>query len=145
MSEEVALPAQVTADHIVAANVRLWRRQKNLTMKALAERLTRYTGARRTPQSLGEWEYSAAKERARPTSAQELIALTDIFNIELSMLLIPPEKYRDTPVRGADPEAIGSTWLADVATRGHDMNMTRAWRMIQLDDLSPIAPSEGKS
>lgn len=132
MPEETGLPDQITADHIVAANVRIWRKRRSLTLKDLADRLTRYTGTKRTPQTIGEWEYSATKVRARPTSAQELIALTDIFGIALTMLFIAPTEYKDIPVRGADDEWVGTSWLASVATKGGDL--TTAWRLLQLND-----------
>jgi transcriptional regulator with XRE-family HTH domain len=132
MPEDAGLPDQITADHIVAANVRLWRHQRGLTLNDLADRLTRYTGTKRTPQTIGEWEYSATKVRARPTSAQELIALADIFGIALTMLFIAPTKYKNIPVRGADDKRVGTSWLADVATAGGDM--TTAWRFLQLND-----------
>lgn len=106
-------PDTLTADHVVALNMKLFRQTVSLTMKQVGGQLAHFTGQTYTPQSISYWENSAGKENARPCSAQELIGLSRIFDVPVASLVTVPDndEWMAAPVRGVD-RARGR-WLFD--------------------------------
>jgi hypothetical protein len=110
-------PQVLTADNIVALNLRLFRTIAGLTMKQVGQRLGNYTGKRYTPQSIAYWEQSAGKEKARACSVQELVSLSIILLVPVATLVTAPDdkQWRDRSVWGGEGE--GADWLYKTFTR----------------------------
>ncbi len=97
-------PDTLTADHVVALNMRIFRKVAHLSMKQLGEQLAHFTGQTYTPQSVSYWENSAGKDTARPCTTQELFGLSRILAVPVATLVSVPEdaNWLATPVKGVD-------------------------------------------
>jgi hypothetical protein len=111
-------PDILTADHVVALNLRLFRVVSKLTMEDVGVKLEQYSGKAYTPQSISYWELSASKPEARPCSVQELVGLSVILSVPTATLVTPPsdEAWLTKPVLGADGKT--SEWLYAKFTEG---------------------------
>jgi hypothetical protein len=114
-------PNTLTADHVVALNVRIFRKVSDLSMKQLGEQLEQFTGKAYSPQSINYWEQSAGKERARPCSAQELVGLSRVLNVPVPILVTVPEddRWMKTPVLGIENSVGRSIYVQ--FTDGHEV------------------------
>ncbi len=101
---QVEPPDTLTADHVVALNMRIFRKVAHYSMKQVGEQLAHYTGQTYTPQSISYWENSAGKENARPCTTQELFGLSRILNVPVTLMVTVPEddRWLNTPVKGVD-------------------------------------------
>jgi hypothetical protein len=97
-------PDVLTADHVVALNMKIFRKVARLSMKRVGEQLSRYTGQTYTPQSMSYWENSAGRASARPCTTQELYGLSRILSVPVATLVTVPEddRWLNTPIRGVD-------------------------------------------
>jgi hypothetical protein len=101
---QVQPPDTLTADHVVALNMKIFRKVAHLSMKQVGEQLSHFTGQTYTPQSISYWENSAGKDTARPCTAQELLGLSKILNVPVVTLVTVPQddNWLNTPVKGVD-------------------------------------------
>jgi hypothetical protein len=118
MNTSVEPPDTLTADHVVALNLRIFRKVAHLTMKQVGEQLTHFTGQSYTPQSISYWENSAGKDNARPCTAQELVGLSKILSVPVATMVTVPtdDRWLTTPVRGVDGR--DARWLYSQFTAG---------------------------
>ncbi|MFI0482864.1 hypothetical protein [Actinomadura sp. 9N215] len=100
-----AAPAARTGvgmNEIVAANIRQWRRVRDLPAMALAETLTTLTGAAWTA---GQVERAETSTPPRRFDADELHAFSRALDVPLPALFLPPAGYK---ISGADVEDAGT-------------------------------------
>ena len=99
-------PTQWTASQVVAHNLACARRLRCLSQAEVAERLTRFTGAKRTQVAVSQAESSVSGQRVRQFTANELVALARTFGLPLLYFFTPPDDGRhglaapDSPPEG---------------------------------------------
>jgi transcriptional regulator with XRE-family HTH domain len=80
-----------TASQVVAHNVTRGRELRGLTQAELAERLTRFTGARWSHTAVAQAEGSVGGQRVRQFTANELVALARALDLPLLFFFLPPD------------------------------------------------------
>jgi transcriptional regulator with XRE-family HTH domain len=103
-------PSQtLSASQVVAHNLTRARELRGLTQAEVAERLSRFTGARWSQVTVAQAEGSVSGQRVRSFSANELVALARTFDLPVLYFFLPPEDKR--PGFGApDSPATGWPW-----------------------------------
>lgn len=88
----------LTANQLVAANLRRIREQRGLTQEQAAERLEPYLGVRWSKATFSAAERSAAQgTRAREFTADELLAFARVFDLSVTWFFLPAEYEEDLP------------------------------------------------
>ncbi len=91
---------------VVAHNLARARRLRCLSQADVAERLTRFTGAKWTQVAVSQAECSVSGQRVRQFTANELVALARPFDLPLLYFFTPPDDGRhglaapDSPPQG---------------------------------------------
>jgi transcriptional regulator with XRE-family HTH domain len=80
-----------TASQVVAHNVTRGRELRGLTQAEVAERLTRFTGARWSQTAVAQAEGSVGGQRVRQFTANELVALARALDLPLLFFFLPPD------------------------------------------------------
>ncbi len=99
-------PSQTwTASQVVAHNLTRARELRGLTQAEVAERLSRFTGARWSQVTVAQAEGSVSGQRVRSFSANELVALARTFDLPVLYFFLPPDDDRglsapDSPAKG---------------------------------------------
>lgn len=131
-----------TASQVVAHNVTLARRLRDLTQEEIAQRLSAHTGTRWTQSTVAQAEGSVSGDRVRQFTANELVALSRTFDLPVTWFLTPPD-----PGTGPDrfhtadhPEGLAWDQLV-VALVGHIDNYgVWAARMAHWTGQRPAVP-----
>lgn len=96
-----------TASQLVAHNITQARELRGLTQAEVAERLSRFTGAKWTPVTVAQAEGWVSGQRVRNFSANELVALARAFDLPVLYFFLPPKDGR----RGlAAPDSPDEGW-----------------------------------
>jgi transcriptional regulator with XRE-family HTH domain len=80
-----------TASQVVAHNVSRARELRGLTQAEVAERLTRFTGARWSQTAVAQAEGSVSGTRVRQFTANELVGLARTFDLPVLFFFLPPD------------------------------------------------------
>jgi transcriptional regulator with XRE-family HTH domain len=80
-----------TASQVVAHNVTRARELRGLTQAEVAERLTRFTGARWSQTAVAQAEGSVSGIRVRQFTANELVGLARTFDLPVLFFFLPPD------------------------------------------------------
>ncbi len=80
-----------TASQVVAHNVTRGRELRGLTQAEVAERLTRFTGARWSLTAVAQAEGSVGGQRVRQFTANELVALARTLDLPVLFFFLPPD------------------------------------------------------
>jgi transcriptional regulator with XRE-family HTH domain len=95
----------ITANQLVAANLRRARELRELTQEQAAERLEPYLGTRWSPAVFSAAETSVRTKRVREFSANELLAFSRAFDLPVLWFFLPAETDGFPNVRcGGDRE-----------------------------------------
>jgi transcriptional regulator with XRE-family HTH domain len=81
----------ISANQLVAHNLRRLRLELDLTQEQMAQRLAQFTGERWSKTSWSNAERSAETSLAREFNANEILALARAFNTTVSYFLEPPD------------------------------------------------------
>jgi transcriptional regulator with XRE-family HTH domain len=110
-------PKSLTANQLVAANLRRARERFGLTQEEAAERLEPYLGVRWTKATFSAAERSVvAGRRAREFSANELLAFARVFGVSVSWFFLPPEYEEELPdISCGGPELVSPRGLIEAA------------------------------
>lgn len=101
-----------TANQMVALNLARARKLKGWTQERAAAELEPYLGTRWSTATMSQVERSVAGERIKQFSVDELVALSQAFDLPITWFLVPP---RDEALSGFDaPDAGGF---------GHDLDV----------------------
>jgi transcriptional regulator with XRE-family HTH domain len=117
----------MTANQLVAYNLRRARKLRDLTQEQAAERLEPYLGRKWSKAVFSAAETSVESDRVREFSADELLAFTAAFNLPLAWFFIPPEEaeLRAPVTMGGEASADVSNLLDAVAPLDTDEVQTR--------------------
>ncbi|WP_326786422.1 helix-turn-helix domain-containing protein [Streptomyces sp. NBC_00151] len=100
-----ASPQEIpTINQLVAYNMTKARRSRDWTQQEVADRLERYTGRPWSKASISAAERSWQGGRSRKFDANELVALSVIFEMPLAYFFLPPEDGSARAVYMAQPE-----------------------------------------
>jgi transcriptional regulator with XRE-family HTH domain len=114
-------PKPLTANQLVAQNLRRARELRGWTQEEAAKRLEPYLGVRWSKATFSVAERSAfPNTRAREFSADNLLAFSRAFGVSVSWFFLPPEGAEALPnISCGGPELITPAELVDAAlTRG---------------------------
>ncbi len=95
-----------SASQVVAHNLTRARELRGLTQAEVAERLSRFTGARWSQVTVAQAEGSVSGQRVRSFSANELVALARTFDLPVLYFFLPPTdaagglEAPDAPAKG---------------------------------------------
>ncbi len=98
-----------SASQVVAHNLTRARELRGLTQAEVAERLSRFTGARWSQVTVAQAEGSVSGQRVRSFSANELVALARTFDLPVLYFFLPPDDEHRT-FDAADSPAKGWPW-----------------------------------
>lgn len=93
-----------TVNQLVAYNMTRARRSRDWTQQEVAERLEKYTGRPWSKASISAAERSWQGGRPRKFDANELVALSVIFEVPLAYFFLPPKDGSARAVYMAQPE-----------------------------------------
>lgn len=93
-----------SVNELVAYNMTRARRERGWTQQEVAERLQRYTGRQWSNASISAAERSWQGGRSRKFDANELVALSVIFDFPVAYFLLPPDDQLAVAVLMAQPE-----------------------------------------
>ncbi|HSH58123.1 MAG TPA: helix-turn-helix transcriptional regulator [Acidimicrobiales bacterium] len=103
-------PSQTwSASQVVAHNLTRARELRGLTQAEVAERLSRFSGARWSQVTVAQAEGSVSGQRVRSFSANELVALARTFDLPVLYFFLPPDDEHRT-FAAADSPAKGWPW-----------------------------------
>ena len=110
-------PKPLTANQLVAANLRRARERLGLTQEEAGERLEPYLGERWRKATFSAAERSAvAGRRPREFSANELLAFARVFGVSVSWFFFPPEYEDELPdISCGGPEPVSPRELVEAA------------------------------
>jgi transcriptional regulator with XRE-family HTH domain len=84
-------PTPWGANQVVAHNLARARRLRGLSQAEVAERLTRFTGAKWGHVAVSQAECSVSGQRVRQFTANELVGLARTFDLPLLYFFMPPD------------------------------------------------------
>jgi transcriptional regulator with XRE-family HTH domain len=84
-------PTPWSASQVVAHNLARARRLRGLSQAEVAERLTRFTGAKWGQVAVSQAECSVSGQRVRQFTANELVGLARTFDLPLLYFFMPPD------------------------------------------------------
>lgn len=116
-------PAPWSASQVVAHNLARARRLRGLSQAEVAERLTRFTGAKWGQAAVSQVECSVSGQRVRQFTANELVALARTFDLPLLYFFVPPD---EGPHGLAAPDSPPQGWswaYLHMLTWGHRDNV----------------------
>jgi transcriptional regulator with XRE-family HTH domain len=131
-------PPTLTANQLVALNLRRARNLRELTQEEAAERLEPYLGVRWSKATFSAAERSAAERtRGREFSADELLAFALAFDVSLAFFFFPPEEEAALPVVSCGgPRTVGAGELLE-ATLDHGFGKGVGPRLKKLVERLP--------
>jgi transcriptional regulator with XRE-family HTH domain len=96
-----------SASQVVAHNLTRARELRGLTQTEVAERLSRFTGAKWSQATVAQAEGSVGGQRLRQFTANELVALARCFDLPVLYFFMPPD---DGPAGFETPDAPDRGW-----------------------------------
>jgi transcriptional regulator with XRE-family HTH domain len=94
-------PARMTANQLVAFNLRYWREERGWTQAEMVDRLEPFLGERWTRAAYSAAERSSAGKRIRHFDADDLYAFARVLGVPLGTFFVPPPSVNEV----APPEA----------------------------------------
>ena len=91
----------MTANQLIAYNLRRARRELGLTQEETAQLLWDYLGVKWSVASFSDAERSADNGRTREFSANEILAFAQVFGKPIAWFFKPPDELKDVSA-GAD-------------------------------------------
>lgn len=101
-----------TANQMVALNLTRARKLKGWTQEQAAAELEPYLGTRWSAATMSQVERSVAGERIKQFSVDELVALSQAFDLPIAWFLVPPRE-----------EALAGFAAPDAEDSGHDLDV----------------------
>jgi hypothetical protein len=104
----------MTANQLVAYNLRRARELRGLTQEQAAEKLEPYLGRKWSKAVFSAAETSVKSERVREFSADELLAFASAFDLPIAWFFVPPnEPDMREPITMGGPKNADTTSLLD--------------------------------
>jgi transcriptional regulator with XRE-family HTH domain len=108
-----------SVNELVAYNMTRARKERGWTQQNVAERLQRYTGRQWSNASISAAERSWQGGRSRKFDANELVALSVIFDYPVAYFLLPPDDQLSVAVLMAQPEDRDAAFAPVLPNRGY--------------------------
>ncbi|MEU9285999.1 hypothetical protein AB0D57_15045 [Streptomyces sp. NPDC048275] len=108
-----------SVNEVVAYNMTRARKERGWTQQNVAERLQRYTGRQWSNASISAAERSWQGGRSRKFDANELVALSVIFDYPVAYFLLPPDDQLSVAVLMAQPEDREGAFAPVLPSRGY--------------------------
>jgi hypothetical protein len=103
----------ITANQLVAANLRRARELRGLTQEQAAEQLEPYLGTRWSPAVFSAAETSVRTKRVREFTANEIVAFASVFELPVTWFFLPAETNGFARVRCGGARELAPGELVD--------------------------------